>query len=94
MGNNEILNNVADIIMHNDDINLMIHKVCCAFAETGVADAAQILTGGANFSSENFSDSGISRSFSANTPLDYDFTLSLYYSSNNAFFSVDFFFFD
>ena len=77
MGNNEILNNVADIIMHNDDINLMIHKVCCAFAETGVADAAQILTGGANFSSENFSDSGISRSFSANTPWDEDLTLTL-----------------
>ena len=81
MGNNEILNNVADIITHNDDINLMIHKVCDAFAGTGTAVAAKIITDNTEYLSENFSGGASSRSFSVSTPWGEDLTLELYLSS-------------
>ena len=81
MGNNEILNNVADIITHNDDINLMIHKVCDAFAGTGTAVAAKIITDNTEYLSENFSGVVSSRSFSVSTPWGEDLTLELYSSS-------------
>ncbi len=90
MGNNEILNNVADIIAQSGDINLMIHKVCDAFVETGFAVCAKILTDNTEYLSENFSGGASSRSFSVSTPWGEDLTLTLYYSSKKALDSVDF----
>ncbi|MBR2178274.1 MAG: hypothetical protein IJ921_04030, partial [Paludibacteraceae bacterium] len=59
----------------------MIHKVCDAFAGTGTAVAAKIITDNTEYLSENFSGVVSSRSFSVSTPWGEDLTLELYSSS-------------